>query len=523
MAAARWSSQQSQARARIDWRKTDAGLRPFVIGLDGSEFEAGWAPQPGSQQRFLTCPVFEVLLEGPRGGGKTDVLLADFAQHVGQGFGPAWRGVLFRREYKQLADVIAKSKKLFHRVFPEARFLSSNDSLKWIFKDGEELLFRAFNKPDDYENYHGHEIPWIGWEELTLWPSLDGYRRMMTCCRSSHPGVKLASGDVLPIPRKIRATTNPYGVGHNLVKERFQLPQMRGRVIRNAINPETRKPDPERVAIFSQLSENKVLLAAEPDYLAKIAAGARNASERAAWIDGSWDITAGGMLDDLFDSTKHIVPTFKIPATWRIDRSFDWGSSKPFSVIWWAESDGSPITLDTGRTMPTIKGDLFAVAEWYGCVSGSPNEGLKFTGSQIAAGIKEREPKLFAGRIVLPGPADASIFDVENGVSIAEDMKRLGVRWLKSFKGPGSRKNGWEALRNRLRAAIAQPGMPRESAGLFVCDNCREWIRTVPTLPRDDRDPDDVDTECEDHAGDSTRYRIHTQRSEFVATPIAGR
>lgn len=494
-----------------------------MVQADHSVIEAGWAPQPGAQVSFLTCPVFEVLLEGPRGGGKTDVLLADFAQHVGRGYGPAWRGVLFRREYKQLADVIAKSKKLFHRIFPRARFLSSNDSLKWVFSDGEELLFRAFNKPDDYENYHGHEIPWIGWEELTLWPSLDGYRRMMTCCRSSHSGVRSADGTLIPIPRKVRATTNPYGVGHNLVKERFQLPHKRGRVIRGLVDSETGKPEPERVAIFSRLSENQVLLAAEPDYLAKIAAGARNASERAAWIDGSWDITAGGMLDDLWDSTKHIVPTFKISSTWRLDRSFDWGSSKPFSVIWWAESDGSPVTLDNGQTMRTLKGDLFAVGEWYGCLANSPNEGLKITASEIARGIKEREARLFGGRVVLPGPADSSIFDTENGVSIAEDMKRVGVRWLKSFKGPGSRKNGWEAIRNRLKSSLAQPGLPRESAGLFVCDNCPHWIRTVPTLPRDDRDPDDVDTESEDHAGDSTRYRIYTQRSEFAATPIAGR
>ena len=33
-----------------------------------------------------------------------------------------------------------------------------------------------------------------------------------------------------------------------------------------------------------------------------------------------------------------------------IDRSFDWGSSKPFSVGWWAESDGT--TAPNGKTYP---------------------------------------------------------------------------------------------------------------------------------------------------------------------------
>ena len=40
-----------------------------------------WKPLPGSQTRFLTCPVFEALLEGTRGGGKTDALLMSFAQY----------------------------------------------------------------------------------------------------------------------------------------------------------------------------------------------------------------------------------------------------------------------------------------------------------------------------------------------------------------------------------------------------------------------------------------------------------
>ena len=38
-----------------------------------------WQPLPGSQTRFLTCPVFEALLEGTRGGGKTDALLMSFS------------------------------------------------------------------------------------------------------------------------------------------------------------------------------------------------------------------------------------------------------------------------------------------------------------------------------------------------------------------------------------------------------------------------------------------------------------
>jgi hypothetical protein len=47
-----------------------------------------------------------------------------------------------------------------------------------------------------------------------------------------------------------------------------------------------------------------------------------------------------------------------------------------------------------------------------------------------------------------------------------------------------------------------------EEPGLFVFEHCRQWLRTVPTLPRDEKKPDDVDTDAEDHAGDMTRYRV---------------
>ena len=69
---------------------------------------AVWSPHAGSQVQFLACPVFECLLEGTRGGGKTAALLMSFAQYVGVGFGQAWRGVLFRETYPQLADVAGK-------------------------------------------------------------------------------------------------------------------------------------------------------------------------------------------------------------------------------------------------------------------------------------------------------------------------------------------------------------------------------------------------------------------------------
>lgn len=48
----------------------------------------------------------------------------------------------------------------------------------------------------------------------------------------------------------------------------------------------------------------------------------------------------------------------------------------------------------------------------------------------------------------------------------------------------------------------------RERPGLFIFDSCAQFIRTVFSLPRDEKDMDDVDTDAEDHIGDESRYRV---------------
>lgn len=491
---------------RIAWRPSEDTdvLRAYMLDDEGKEMDVDivWTPQPGSQEAFLTCPVFEVLYEGTRGPGKTDALLMDFLQHVGVGFGREWRGVLFRQTFPQLVDVINKSKKLFYAIFPkghpsEAKYNESNHT--WTFKTGEQLLLRQFAKPADYWNYHGHAYPWIGWEELCNWHTDECYKVMMSCSRSTIPGM----------PRKYRATTNPYGPGHNWVKRRFRLPYSRGKVIRDSRAADG-KLEPPRVAIHGSIYENKILLHAEPDYIDKIRAAARNPSELSAWLDGSWDILAGGMFDDIWNSEVHIVPCVplhSLPRRWRIDRAFDWGSSKPFSVGWYAESNGEPLEIN-GRRYGTVRGDVFRIAEWYGW-NGTRNEGVKMLAPDIAQGILDREDDWGLTGRVLPGPADASIFDEENGVCIAKDFESKGVRWMAADKGPGSRKQGWEIMRKHMKQALPLPGGgPREAPGFFVFDNCHQFMETVPTLPRDDKDLDDVDTDSEDHIGDEVRYRL---------------
>ncbi|MFZ9311748.1 MAG: hypothetical protein ACO24O_09650, partial [Arenimonas sp.] len=142
------------------------------------------------------------------------------------------------------------------------------------------------------------------------------------------------------------------------------------------------------------------------------------------------------------------------------------------------------------------------VGEWYGW-NGKPNEGCKKLARDIAAGILERERA--AGWNVQPGPADSAIYAEENGNCIARDLAAGGAYFIPSEKGAGSRKAGWEKMRQYLAAALQSP---MEMPGLVVFENCIQWLRTVPTLPRDEKNRDDVDTDAEDHAADETRYML---------------
>lgn len=516
-----------------------------------------WTPLPGSQTLAMSCPAHIILYHGTRGPGKTDSQLMRFRRRVGQGYGRFWRGVIFDREYKNLDDLISKSM----RWFPElndgngkARFLSSKSDYKWVWPTGEELLFRTVRRDADYWSYHGQEFPFIGWNELTKYPNDSLFEMMMSCNRSSfrpedypliidgdeykktgaiifvEPEDKYAQELLLPeIPLEVFATCNPFGVGHNWVKKRFIVLAPPGKMVRksiNVFNPRTQRREDVvkyQVHLFGSYRENKYL---SPEYVAELES-IRDPNKRKAWLGGNWDVVAGGMFDDVWDNDTHIIRPFTIPHNWRIDRSFDYGSSAPFSVGWWAESDGSDVQLADGRWISTVRGDLFRIAEWYGW-TGKNNQGLRMLANEIAAGIIEREIAMGIHSRVKPGPADNSIWNVENGNSIAADMRKqvrvdgklyLGTEWLRSDKSKGSRIAGWERIRRFLDGAkhkvIPDPKnpdktikVPREHPGLFVFTTCRCFIDLFPNLPRDEDEPDDVDTDAEDHIGDEVRYRV---------------
>jgi hypothetical protein len=64
---------------------------------------------------------------------------------------------------------------------------------------------------------------------------------------------------------------------------------------------------------------------------------------------------------------------------------------------------------------------------------------------------------------------------------------------------------------------------PREDPGLFVFENCLQFLRTIPLLPRDlEGDPEDVDTDAEDHIADEARYRCTLKTYVFKSKGLLG-
>lgn len=492
----------------------------MLAPTNNQSIDAVWRPIPGSSQEIaLDTRCHHTLYTGSRGPGKSDTQLMRFRRRVGVGYGAFWRGIIFDREYKNLDDLVQKSLRWFNQFDDGAKFLSSARDYKWKWPTGEELLFRAIKKKYEYWNYHGHEYPFIGWNELAKYPTPDLYDMMMSVNRTSFTPEKDSprdkSGKIIklmpPIPLEVFSTTNPYGAGHGWVKRRFIDAAPYGKVVRTEIeifNPKTRKKEPmvkTQVAVFGTYRENIYL---PPEYIAELEKQ-KDPNLRKAWLLGDWNIVAGGAVSDLWDSSVHVVPRFKIPATWYIDRCFDWGSTHPFYVGWFAVSNGEEVKLDNGGTMCFAPGSIILFHEWYGCREVGSNTGLALSAGAIADGIIEREASLVSGEWCAmrpwPGPADNQIRNVrETDVdTIEKKMQDRKVYWEESDKSPGSRKIGLQLFRDMLENSIK-----KEGPGFYVMNHCSAAIGTVPTLPRDEKNLDDVDTDAEDHPYDVIRYRV---------------
>ncbi|MDH6241151.1 hypothetical protein M2125_000958 [Polynucleobacter sphagniphilus] len=311
---------------------------------------------------------------------------------------------------------------------------------------------------------------WLGFEELTNWRNLSFYEAMLSTCRSSQPG----------IPRMVRATCNPFGVGHASVKERFQIGNIpAGKIIRQ----EGALP---RVRIHSTIYENTILLKNDPNYLMSLES-LSDPNRRRAWLEGDWDIHVGSFLEGVWQPSKHVVEPFAIPPTWKVWRSMDWGYARPYAVYWFALSND---------------GVYYLWRELYG-YGDKENTGTREDATVVAEKIKKIEihdQRLgYEYRMNLADPSIFSKIGAER--SIGQIFRDKGVKWTEAYNAPRSRVNGAQEI-IRLLAEDR----------LKIFSTCKHWLRTIPQLPPDSLNPEDVDTDAEDHAWDATRYGVMRAR-----------
>lgn len=427
-----------------------------------------WTPHMGPQLAAIEAKwCHELFFGGARGGGKSDFLLGDYAQDVPE-YGEHWRGVIFRKTYPELEELIVRS----HEMYLPCGAGWQDQKKTWTFPNGATLRMRFLERERDADRYQGHQYTWIGFDELTNWATSTGLDKLRACLRSAKP-IEV---------KRLRGSGNPGGAGHQWVKQAYVTPAPMGFKLISEINSGM-----ERMYIPSKVQDNPTLMLNDPTYTDRLRSVGSSDLVR-AWLEGDWDVVLGAFFD-CWRSELHVVRPVALPEHWTRFAAFDWGSARPFCVGWYAVSDG---------TLPEFPaGALVKYREWYGS-TGKPNEGLKMTAEEVGQGIITRE----AGEKIHYRVADPAIFAEDGGPSIAGRMHRVGCGFRRADNkrvGTLGHIGGWDQVRQRL---IGEDGKPM----LYFFSTCVDSIRTIPALQHDDARPEDVNTEMEDHAADETRY-----------------
>lgn len=450
---------------------------------------AVWKAQEGPQSALIACPVFEVFFGGARGGGKTDGSLGDWMEHSNTYKGAA-TGVFFRRTYRQLSEVMARA----HEIFTPLGAKFNGEKAQWTMPGGGRLLFRYLDKDSDADEYQGHNYTRIYIEEATNFPSPAPINKLKATLRSARG-----------VPVGIRLTGNPGGPGHGWVKNRYIDPAPEGykvlsETFTNPFNNTSVSLD--RVFIPSQLKDNQLLMSNDPTYVARLyQAGSKDLVN--AWLLGLWDRITGAFFSE-FEPGKHVLDAGwldYIPRHSYCFRAIDWGFAKPYSVGWYVVADG---------TWSLPRGALVRFEELYG-YGGQPNEGTRQNIDQVARSIKARDQHILSqyGLRVRPGVADPAMFQRHGGPSMIEQMIKNGVIF---GRGDNKRDPGWQQIRRRFAGPTPfdDDGLPLPITDdrplLYIVETCEHLIRTLPLAQHSETNPEDLDTDGEDHALDELRY-----------------
>ena len=393
--------------------------------------------------------------------------------------------MIFRRSYGELEDTDIKEAQA---SYPEELAVYNAGRHEFRLLNGSKILFRHCENAADRFKYSGLEAQHMYFDELTTFEQVI-YDFLKTRLRA-----KKSLGCV-PV---VKSASNPGNIGHGWVKKMFvdagPYLEVREQEIYSETLHKTKKIRTQYIP--SKATENPFIT---DDYIFELEQ--KPEALRRALLNGDWDSFEGQVFSEFVNNPEHykdrlwthVIDPFPIPLDWPRYMSFDYGFSEPFACQWWAISPGR------GGS----EGIAYLYREWYGCVPNKADTGIKLTPTQIMEGILEREEEETRENIRVLRTADSSIFDKDRGDSIADQMapgyygRHKGVVFRKCDK---ARIAGKMEVHERLR--FDQEGKP----GMYIFNTCKDWIRTVPNLPYDEKKREDVDTDAEDHDYDATRY-----------------
>ena len=415
-----------------------------------------FVPNDGPQTDFLAAGEREVFYGGARGGGKSYAMLVDPLRYCHK---PMHRALLIRRTMPELRDMINHSLKLYSKAFPGAKWREQEK--EWRFPSGARVEFGYAESLGDALRYQGQSYTWIGIDELPQYPSPEVYNFLRSSLRSVDP----------EIPVYLRATGNPGNIGSHWVKEMFVDPEDPGEPFEVTIETPVGVKSISRRFIPAKLQDNPYLMQTD-DYLIMLASLPE--IQRRQFLEGDWNAFDSAAFPE-FNKDVHVVAPFEIPNTWVRFRTCDWGYSSPACVLW--------IAVDYDDTLWVYR-ELYVT---------------RLTADDFANTVLSMEEGEYISYGVLDSSTWAKRGDI--GPSIAESMIREGCKWRPSDRSPKSRVSGKLEIHKRL-SVNSETNVP----GMKVFSSCRNLIRTLPALPLDDRNPEDVDTKAEDHAYDALRY-----------------
>lgn len=410
------------------------------------------------QERFLKSDAFETLFGGAAGGGKSYGQLIDALLYALKY--PKSKQIIFRSTFADLEKSLIR---VSLDLYPLSIADYNSSKHTWRFNNGSIIDFGYIQYEKDVYQYQSAEYDVIRFDELTHFTEFM-YTYMISRCRGANT-----------YPKRIKSSTNPGGVGHAWVKERF-IDIGEPNVIHNC-KLETGE-EVTRIFIPSLVTDNKFMLEYDPDYIKRL--DALPEKERKALKYGDWDIY-DGMFFPEFKRSIHVVEPFKIPDNWNRYIAMDYGLDM-FAVLF--------VAIDT-------KGKAYVYNEIH-----KPNLIVSEAVQTLKSYMRQNKYKY------IYAPPDLWNRNRDTGKSTAELFWEGGVDLTKASN---NRIAGWLNVKEWLRVKKVrheQTGELYEDSDLKIFSNCLNLIKYLPQLQHDEKEPNDVATEPHEptHITDALRY-----------------